>query len=98
VLEGRDIGTVVFPDAEVKVFLTATDEARAKRRHDELTQAGHVVPFEQVLDELRDRDKRDVERDISPLRPAEDALLLDTSASSLDEVVAELERIVRARL
>ena len=98
VLEGRDIGTVVFPDAEVKVFLTASDEARAKRRHDELTHAGHAVPFEQVLAELRDRDQRDRDRDISPLKAAPDAILLDTSGSSLDEVVAQLEALVRSRL
>lgn len=97
VLEGRDIGTVVFPDAEVKVFLTASDEARAQRRFDELSKAGHAVSFDEVLAEIRERDKRDSERDIAPLKPAGDAILMDTSGITLDEVVARLEAMVRAR-
>lgn len=97
VLEGRDIGTVVFPDAEVKVFLTASDEARARRRHEELTRAGHQVELAQVLSEIRERDRRDSERDIAPLKPAEDAILLDTSEISLEQVVERLEAIVRER-
>jgi cytidylate kinase len=97
VLEGRDIGTVVFPDAEVKVFLTASDEARARRRHDELSAAGHSVEYADVLAEIRDRDKRDSERDIAPLKPADDAVRLDTSKSSLEQVVDQLEALVRAR-
>lgn len=95
VLEGRDIGTVVFPDAEVKVFLTASDEARAKRRHDELAHAGHAIAFAEVLSEIRERDRRDSERDIAPLKPAHDAILLDTSAINLEQVVAQLESLVR---
>jgi CMP/dCMP kinase len=98
VLEGRDIGTVVFPDAEVKVFLTASDEARAQRRHDELVLAGHNSSFDEVLGEIRERDRRDRERDVAPLRAAADAVLLDTSGSSLDQVVNQLEGIVRARI
>ncbi len=98
VLEGRDIGTVVFPDAEVKVFLTASDEARARRRHEELARGGHELPQEQVLAEIRERDRRDSERDVAPLKPADDAVLLDTSAISLDEVVDQLETLVRQRL
>jgi cytidylate kinase len=98
VLEGRDIGTVVFPDAEVKVFLTASDEARAERRHGELRAAGHEGELETVLREIRERDRRDSERDVAPLKPADDALLLDTSEITLDEVVEELERIVWARI
>ncbi|HEY6876756.1 MAG TPA: (d)CMP kinase [Polyangiales bacterium] len=97
VLEGRDIGTVVFPDAEVKVFLTASDEARAKRRHDELHAAGHDAALAEVLADIRERDRRDSERDVAPLKPAADAVLLDTSTIGLDEVVDQLERIVRAR-
>jgi CMP/dCMP kinase len=98
VLEGRDIGTVVFPDAQVKVFLTASDEARAKRRFDELSRAGHTVELTTVLDEIRDRDRRDSGRDIAPLKPADDAVLLDTSESSLEQVVDQLEALVRSRL
>ena len=98
VLEGRDIGTVVFPDAEVKVFLTASDEARAKRRHRELAGAGHHEDFAQVLTDIRERDRRDSERDVAPLKPAPDAIVLDTSDIELDEVVDQLEAMVTARL
>jgi CMP/dCMP kinase len=98
VLEGRDIGTVVFPNAEVKVFLTASDDARAKRRHDELVASGHDTQFDDVLTDIRERDRRDSERDVAPLKPASDAILLDTSGLGLDEVVDRLEGIVRARL
>jgi cytidylate kinase len=98
VLEGRDIGTVVFPDADVKVFLTASDEARATRRHAELRHAGHEVEIEQVLREIRERDRLDSERDIAPLRPAEDAVLLDTSGMSLDAVLERLETLVKQRM
>jgi CMP/dCMP kinase len=98
VLEGRDIGTVVFPDADVKVFLTATDEARAARRHAELRQAGHEVDTEQVLREIRERDQLDSQRDIAPLRPAEDAVLLDTSGIDLPTVIERLETLVKQRL
>jgi len=95
VLEGRDIGTVVFPDAEVKVFLTASDEARARRRFDELSQAGHQVDFDQVLLEIRERDRLDSERDIAPLKAADDAVLVDTSDLDLDQVLARLEALVQ---
>lgn len=98
VLEGRDIGTVVFPDAEVKVFLTASDEARAKRRHAELEKAGHQVAFAEVLADMRERDTRDRERDIAPLKPADDAVVLDTSDLPLETVIDRLEALVRPRL
>jgi len=92
VLEGRDIGTVVFPDAEVKLFITASDEVRARRRHAELSARGLSVPFEQVLADLRARDRQDSTRAVAPLKPAADAQVLDTSALGLDEVI---ERVVR---
>ena len=98
VLEGRDIGTVVFPDAVVKVFLTASDEARAARRHAELRQAGHEVDMEQVLAEIRERDRLDSQRDIAPLRPADDAVLVDTSDIDLPTVIERLESLVKQRL
>ncbi len=98
VLEGRDIGTVVFPHAEVKVFLTASDQARAQRRHDELLSTGHHVELDAVLSDIRERDRRDSERDVAPLKPAADATLLDTSGLDLDQVVAKLESLVRAKL
>jgi CMP/dCMP kinase len=97
VLEGRDIGTVVFPDAEAKFFLTASPEERARRRHAELVAKGDTQPYEEVLaDQLR-RDKDDSERAVAPLRAASDALVIDTSALSLDEVVDRLAREVEAR-
>lgn len=98
VLEGRDIGTVVFPDADLKVFLTASDESRAARRHAELRQAGHEVDREQVLLEIRERDRLDSERDIAPMRPADDAVVLDTSALTLEGVLDQLEALVKQRM
>jgi cytidylate kinase len=98
VLEGRDIGTVVFPDAEVKFFLTASEEARARRRFDELRARGDPATFVEVLADQRRRDREDQERDVSPMRPADDAEHVDTTGLSRDEVIARLERRVRERL
>jgi cytidylate kinase len=98
VLEGRDIGTVVFPDADAKFFLTAPPEERARRRHAELRGRGDPSSFDEVLaDQLR-RDRDDSERDVAPLQPASDALIVDTSGVALDEVVDRLVREVQARL
>lgn len=98
VLEGRDIGTVVFPDAEVKVFLTASDEARAQRRYSELRHAGHEVDLDRVLADIRERDRLDSQRDVAPMRAADDAIVLDTSDLSLDQVLDQLEHIVKKRM
>jgi cytidylate kinase len=87
VLEGRDIGTVVFPDAQVKFFLTASDEARAQRRFAELTDKGLVASLGEVLSDQRRRDKSDSERAIAPLKPAGDALIVDTTGLDLGSVV-----------
>jgi cytidylate kinase len=87
VVEGRDIGTVVFPDATLKVFLTAEPEVRARRRLDELTKRGVAASWEDVLEDQRERDRRDSTRRDSPLRPAEGAVIVDTSRLSLAEVV-----------
>ena len=87
VLEGRDIGTVVFPDARVKFFLTASDEARAQRRHSELADKGLHLPLSEVLEDQRRRDRDDTERAISPLKAARDALVIDTTGLDLSEVV-----------
>lgn len=94
VMEGRDIGTVVLPDAEVKFFLTASDEVRARRRFEELVARGAAVTFEGTLDEVRNRDKADTERAIAPLRRAEDAKLIDSSHRPIEEVVDEMVRTV----
>jgi cytidylate kinase len=98
VLEGRDIGTVVFPDADAKFFLTASPEERARRRHAELRGRGDPSSIEEVLADQRRRDRDDSEREVAPLRPAPDALVVDTSGVALDEVVERLVREVHARL
>ncbi|HJK96378.1 MAG TPA: (d)CMP kinase [Polyangiaceae bacterium LLY-WYZ-14_1] len=98
VLEGRDIGTVVFPEAEVKVFLTASAEVRARRRTEELAAQGNAAIYERVLAEVRERDHRDSSRPVAPLRPAEDAITMDTTGLELDAVVDELEALVRRRM
>ncbi|HEX9244473.1 MAG TPA: (d)CMP kinase [Anaeromyxobacter sp.] len=97
VLEGRDIGTVVFPDADAKFFLTASPECRARRRHAELQEKGDPATLDEVLaDQLR-RDRQDSERAVAPLRPAADALVVDTSGVPLPEVVDRLVAAVAAR-
>lgn len=98
VLEGRDIGTVVFPDADAKFFLTASPEVRARRRFEELRQKGDPQSFEQVLADQLKRDRDDSSRAVAPLRPAPDAEQLDTSGMDLDAVVAALAAAVEARL
>lgn len=93
VLEGRDIGTVVFPDAEVKIFLTATPETRADRRVRELRQRGVDADFQQTLDEVLKRDDQDQNRTVAPLRPATDAHILDSTGLSLAEAVDAMARV-----
>jgi cytidylate kinase len=97
VLEGRDIGTVVFPDADLKVFLFAAPEVRARRRHEELVQKGAHADLAEVLAQQNQRDRSDSEREVAPLRAADDAVQLDTSALGLPEVLDRLEALVRAR-
>ncbi len=97
VLEGRDIGTVVFPDAEVKVFLTASPETRAERRVADLRARGMEADYAATLAEIRERDERDSSRPVAPLRPAEDAVGLDTSGLDLGQVVERLVEIVRRK-
>lgn len=98
VADGRDMGTVVFPDAPVKVFLTATAQARAERRHKQLMAKGIDVSVSRLSRELAERDTRDCERRVAPLRPAEDAVVVDTTALSVDSVVARVLEIVRGRV
>lgn len=97
VVEGRDIGTVVLPDADVKIFLTATAETRARRRNDQNIAAGLPDDYETVLADVRRRDHLDSTRAVSPLRPAEDALIVDTSDMTQDEVVTRLVELVQQR-
>lgn len=96
VLDGRDIGTVICPDAEVKLFVTATDDIRAGRRFRELREAGHEVTLAAVAADLAARDRRDRARATAPLTPAEDALLLDTSELNIKEATARAIAAVRA--
>ena len=90
VMDGRDIGTNVLPNADVKIFLTASVEERARRRYDEMKEKGYAVDFDDLKKEIASRDKQDSEREISPLRQAEDAILLDSTALSIDAVVARV--------
>jgi cytidylate kinase len=90
VLEGRDIGTVVFPDAEVKFFLTASPEVRAKRRYEELVERGQKVDYAATLAEVKARDENDMNRPIAPLRRADDAVLIDSSGRAVDDIVAQM--------
>ena len=98
IMDGRDIGTVVLPNAEVKIFLTASPEARAQRRMLELEQKGMSQPFDDVLREILQRDEQDMNRAIAPLRQADDAVLLDTSDIGFDESLERLCGIIGAQL
>lgn len=95
-MDGRDIGTVVLPDADVKVFLTASSLVRAKRRYDELTAKGTVCDLAVIQKEIEERDYRDMHREIAPLKQAADAVLVDSSDMTIDEVVAEIIRLINA--
>jgi len=95
VLDGRDIGTVICPDADIKLFVTASAEVRAERRFLELSAKDHDVTRAQVLADVVARDKRDSEREEAPLKPAEDAVIIDTSNMSIDEAVSEAVNAVR---
>ncbi|MBQ8580020.1 MAG: (d)CMP kinase [Oscillospiraceae bacterium] len=97
IMDGRDIGTVVLPRAQVKIFLTASAEVRAKRRHLELQAKGKKDTYEQVLAELQKRDYQDSHREIAPLKQAKDAVVVDTSALDIDGVVAAIRAIVQEK-
>ena len=98
VMDGRDIGTVVLPDAQVKIFLTASPEARAERRYEELLGKGMDVKFEDVLADMIQRDYNDSHRAIAPLKPADDAILLDTSGNTLEQSVELVTRTIRENM
>lgn len=98
IMDGRDIGTVIFPDAEVKIFLTASAEARARRRTLELAEKGMPTPYEEVLRDIITRDKNDREREVAPAVAAEDAVILDNSDLDLDGTVDAAVRIIRSRI
>jgi len=94
VMDGRDIGTVVFPDADLKIFMTASVDIRAKRRHDELKNRGIVIDFEEIKRNIIARDIADENRDISPLRRADDAIILDNSRMTVDEQMLWVRQII----
>ena len=98
VMDGRDIGTVVFPEAELKLFVTATAEIRAKRRFDELTAKGETVSYDEILQNVQERDHIDSTREASPLRKADDALVLDNSAMTREEQLEWVIEKVKERL
>jgi len=90
VMDGRDIGTHVLPEADFKIFLTATIEERARRRWIELENSGKIIPFTEVAQDMQKRDRQDTEREVSPLEPAQDAVILDTTGLSVAEIVAKI--------
>lgn len=98
IMDGRDIGTVVLPQADLKIFLTAAPEARARRRYRELLERGQQADFDQVLQEVIERDRRDMERETAPLRQAQDAVLADTTELDLEGSFQLLLKIIRDRL
>ena len=98
IMDGRDIGTVVLPNAEIKIFLTASAEERAMRRYKELVEKGVGVEYETVLKELNERDYQDSHREIAPLKPADDAELIDTTGYNLEQSVDMLAKFVTKRL
>lgn len=93
IMDGRDIGTCVLPDADVKVFLTASVETRAKRRYDELVEKGVSCDLEEIARDIAERDERDSTREIAPLKQAEDAVLVDSSHMTIEEVVAAIVKL-----
>ncbi len=97
VMDGRDIGTVIIPNADLKIFLTASDECRAHRRTLELREKGVEVTFEEVLSDMKERDRNDKSRDIAPAVPAPDAIIFDNSIMSVEESLAHIVRLVNER-
>ena len=97
IMDGRDIGTVVLPQADVKIFLTASAEVRARRRYEELLQRGQTVVYEQILEDVNRRDEQDMNREVDPLRPTEDAVIVDSTSMNFDQVVDYILKIVEEK-
>lgn len=97
IMDGRDIGTIVLPRAEVKIFLTASSEERARRRYEELLEKGEKVEYNEVLAHLIERDQNDSAREAAPLRPAEDAVILDTTGNTLEQSLDEIRAVIKER-
>ena len=98
IMDGRDIGTVILPDATVKFYLTASVEVRAKRRYDELVAKGEACDLKEIEKDIADRDYQDMNREVSPLKQAEDAVLLDSSYLDIPQVVAEMKKKIMEKL
>ena len=98
IMDGRDIGTVVLPNAKVKIFLTADDEERAMRRFKELQEKGSSVTFKEVLDDLRIRDYNDSHREIAPLKPAEDSVIINTTGYTLEESINKIVETIKEKM
>lgn len=98
IMDGRDIGTCVLPNATLKIYLTASVEARAKRRYDELLEKGQTADYEVIKADIEERDYRDMNREVSPLKQAEDAILVDSSNMSIEEVVATIKELFKEKL
>lgn len=97
VADGRDMGTVVFPDAQAKIYLTASAESRAQRRVKQLQNSGQNVNIDEVLAQIKERDKRDTERSTAPLKPASDAFIIDSSSLTIDEVFQKMVDYIQSR-
>lgn len=98
IMDGRDIGTVILPKAQIKIFLTASPEERAKRRYAELKEKGFDVDFEELLAEIKQRDHNDSTREIAPLKPASDSIIYDSTGNELEESIEGLYQIIRGKL
>lgn len=98
VMDGRDIGTVVLPNADIKIFLTASIEERAKRRYNDLIKKDKNIKFQDVLNDVKQRDYNDSNRDIAPLKPADDAIILDTTGESLEQSVERLLSLIKEKI
>ncbi len=98
IMDGRDIGTVILPWADIKIFLTASVADRAERRYKELIEKGQDVTFEQILEDVKKRDYNDTHRDIAPLKPAEDSIIVDTTGNTFEKSIEVLEKVIRENM
>ncbi len=98
IMDGRDIGTVILPWADIKIFLTASVEDRAKRRFEELIKKGENVSYEQILEDVKKRDYNDTNRDIAPLKPAKDSIIVDTTGNTFEKSIDIIEKIIRENI
>lgn len=98
IMDGRDIGTVILPNAKIKIFLTASPEERAKRRYNDLIKEDKNINFQDVLNDIKQRDFNDASRVIAPLKPADDAIIVDTTGESLDQSVSRLSSLIKERI